>query len=249
MAVPIITNIYEFGYTTLCHFEIDGIRSVYSVWGASMSTYTTIPLMTEEKYFAFQFVPHRRFLNNGTHFSSMFVILQNICEPITDNTLIHTSQFMNDLYEPLAMLHSSDIIHRDVKLENILYCRKENKFKLIDFGRTTSIGWELGKYGTPGYLHDNMRIFGYPDVFFNNNGLPTFDAIVKEQDQSCEFMTDHDVYKQNDIYALYMVHHVLTRHNRVIHDSPTKVTDLYKRICPIHKKRANLKQKNNLYKK
>ena len=44
--------------------------------------------------------------------------------------------FLKQIFSAIEELHSHDLAHLDIKLENIMYDRKTNKIKLIDFGFT-----------------------------------------------------------------------------------------------------------------
>lgn len=58
------------------------------------------------------------------------------------------------IVEGLHYIHKKDIIHRDLKLENIIYDRAKQEVKIIDFGLScpaSNIG-ALKKCGTPGYV-------------------------------------------------------------------------------------------------
>jgi cell division control protein 7 len=43
-------------------------------------------------------------------------------------------KYMKSLFTSLEIIHSLDMIHRDVKPANFLYCPNEDSFSLIDFG-------------------------------------------------------------------------------------------------------------------
>jgi serine/threonine protein kinase len=145
---------------------------------------------------------------------------------------INDVQLEKDIYIPLKMLHDYDVVHRDIKLDNILFCKKENRLKLIDFGRTNSTQTKITRYGTPGYLHHNMKYLGYHDVFFYNRLLPTFDEIVKFHDRTYEQLNKTDFYKQNDLFAYTVVQRVLNNYKI----SNTKNSQqIYKNICRINK--------------
>ena len=62
----------------------------------------------------------------------------------------------HNLLRSLKYMHDQNIIHRDLKLENVLLKEKQNhyKIKLADFGLSTfSTNIELFKHcGTPGYI-------------------------------------------------------------------------------------------------
>lgn len=56
--------------------------------------------------------------------------------------------------EGLQYIHKKNIIHRDIKLENIIYDRKKQEVRIIDFGLSSYISnlGSLRKCGTPGYV-------------------------------------------------------------------------------------------------
>lgn len=61
--------------------------------------------------------------------------------------------YMVEVIEALRHLHSMQIMHRDIKLENIQYGRSH--IVLIDFGIATSFGTHqrlTEVCGTPGYM-------------------------------------------------------------------------------------------------
>lgn len=63
--------------------------------------------------------------------------------------------FSRNLFEVLSYIHSKGIIHRDLKLENILMTSNvgDSEFKLADFGLACYIDKSLkSKSGSPGYM-------------------------------------------------------------------------------------------------
>ena len=62
--------------------------------------------------------------------------------------------FTRNIFEVLEYLHSKSIVHRDIKLENIIMTSEyDYTFKLIDFGLSYSFGEHNSeKCGSPGYI-------------------------------------------------------------------------------------------------
>ncbi|KAM3141135.1 hypothetical protein pb186bvf_006740 [Paramecium bursaria] len=63
------------------------------------------------------------------------------------------SRFMFQVFSGIEYLHANEILHRDIKLENILFKDKKS-LVLADFGLAAKLGPEFNfkKYGTPGYI-------------------------------------------------------------------------------------------------
>lgn len=67
---------------------------------------------------------------------------------------VQCKAFLRKLLQTLDFLHSQNIVHRDIKLENILITNEEKlEFKLIDFGLAfISKELQTRKCGSPGYI-------------------------------------------------------------------------------------------------
>jgi serine/threonine-protein kinase len=95
-------------------------------------------------------------------------VLQNIDAPIRDKQLpeIEVLKILKDVLEVLEFVHSEGVIHRDIKPDNLIRRKKDQKIVLIDFGavramqdtNTQLTANEKGEsrftvtIGTPGYM-------------------------------------------------------------------------------------------------
>ncbi|MEH2084383.1 MAG: serine/threonine-protein kinase [Nostoc sp.] len=74
-------------------------------------------------------------------------------QPLNENTVLN---LLKDILEVLAFVHQHNIIHRDIKPQNLMRRYSDRKIVLIDFGSIKKIG-ALGAgltiaVGTPGYM-------------------------------------------------------------------------------------------------
>eukprot|EP00798_Chlamydomonas_sp_ICE-L_P012890 gene12890-biopygen12841 len=70
-------------------------------------------------------------------------------------------KFVRETLENFNVIHRAGIIHGDVKLDNMIYCAKDDRYRLIDWGKTADHADMLSRYV------DNTR-FG----FVNNTSSP-----------------------------------------------------------------------------
>lgn len=84
-----------------------------------------------------------------------------------------------DLKDCLAVLHSLNIVHKDIKPANVLWSTRLMKFVLCDFGISHFVAEVPGQQsetyreGTPGYMCpelDRLRAnkVGYVDLYYND---------------------------------------------------------------------------------
>ena len=98
--------------------------------------------------------PHSFFYKKTTDFS--ILVVENIENSISFDKLPKTIQLklFKEIIQQVAILHSSEVIHGDIKMKNILYDNKETY--LIDFETSQSPNKRYNNnYGTIGYYLDN----------------------------------------------------------------------------------------------
>lgn len=145
----------------------------------NVELHRALDLKTRETVIVKTFFPPRR--ENGLHEESLLVQLQgqgvvrllDVCHQDDTRHLI-LEEMESDLFDltekgrlslaekdavakqvisRVALLHHHKIIHRDLKLENILVNRNPLEVKLCDFESAQRLGEPLSHYaGTPGYL-------------------------------------------------------------------------------------------------
>ncbi len=86
------------------------------------------------------------------------------------------SKIFKEIFLGLKYIHSLNIVHRDIKIENILFDSKENKTKIIDFSISTILQNKNSKIDEPGgsmhYQAPELQ-----NVENNNNFNPFFSDI------------------------------------------------------------------------
>jgi serine/threonine protein kinase len=54
--------------------------------------------------------------------------------------------FVSDILSSFHAIHSSGIFHCDVKLDNLIYCATDSRFKIIDWGKSTTMVGLIDRY-------------------------------------------------------------------------------------------------------
>lgn len=70
-------------------------------------------------------------------------------------------KLLQEVGEALTVLHENDIVHMDVKPENIIYVREEQRFRLIDFGIAIDLKEDFPKILNGGILGSTDYLADY----------------------------------------------------------------------------------------
>jgi len=102
-----------------------------------------------------------------------------------------TITLLLDILEVLAFVHQHNVIHRDIKLANLMRRRQDGKIVLIDFGAVKDVG-ALGtdsqgntsvtvSIGSPGYMPSEQRSLSATNInFINTDNVPTVNIAPTE---------------------------------------------------------------------
>lgn len=96
---------------------------------------------------------------------SAYVIMYTNCSynltQVPKNSL-DVKKFMKDITPFMKKLHESDLEHLDLKLENIVYCKHDDKFRIIDFALTTNETQKSFQMSPP-YMLPNILNYTRPN--------------------------------------------------------------------------------------
>lgn len=192
--------------------EITGIRLAHSAWGDKFYTYSTFPILNGICALEFLPIEKQKFLLNdgnnprGIMYQNIYLFPQTFCGKVSSlvdeynklNNFVSIKKLYDEVYMPLQILHSKQIVHNDIKFDNILLCNGE--FRIIDFGFTQKMyEGPLTFSGTKGWLHPRFTFFGKD---FVDTKLT---EIYKIKKQSFDFdvaITQSQDYCKNNIWSV-----------------------------------------------
>lgn len=108
--------------------EVAAVLDIASAFGADAHAATTlgVPRYRGRNLLAIHALP-----------ADEYFIFSERCGPPLDKfkfTDSNIDKFVDDILKGFAVVHGAGMIHGDVKLDNMIYCEREDRFKLIDWG-------------------------------------------------------------------------------------------------------------------
>ena len=145
--------------------EIKNMETVYKIFGDQTEKQTTL---TKLNYLNFNMIGAHIIFEDET---STFSTFTSKCNSDLQHTKINPNRLnkliVNGL-ETLESMQKKDFVHCDIKPDNIIYCKKENKFKLID--------WGISNFIKPNVRLSGNTPCGFP-ISFYIGGMPAIIAI------------------------------------------------------------------------
>lgn len=116
------------------------------------------------------------------------------------------------LIDGLKLMHKNEFVHRDIKLENMIYTKENNQhlFKYIDFGLSNILKYNKKLYlsGTPGFKPIDFAILFEMIVYYNKNynlndyntRIHLFCYVIKHNSENINFIIN--LKNKDDIMIL-----------------------------------------------
>lgn len=142
--------------------ELDAMKRVHSIFGRDTERETTL---TSLKLFGFNFVAARIAFEDE---SEVYVTFSHKCDSTLASTRMTRSRvdaLISDACKTLVVMQRNDFAHCDLKPDNIIFCRKTKRFKIIDWGMAKKMSARAFSVGTLGYGCPLAHYFGGKPAF------------------------------------------------------------------------------------
>lgn len=103
-----------------------------------------------------------------------------------------TQSFCAGLVSAVDIVHQQGWTHRDIKLENVVYCETDQRWRLIDFGLATKHDCPARIAGTPPFFipHDDTKTLTHThrvesDMFASAMAILSFAGVICPQTKFC----------------------------------------------------------------
>ena len=104
------------------------------------------------------------------------------------------------LLNGILILHRKDLVHRDIKLDNIMYDKSSNSFKLVDYGFACLEDRCAGKGGSPSYaapeVVSDQKISDFKKTDIWSAGITIFFILLRLFNK-VEYIRDYQNFTKN----------------------------------------------------
>lgn len=145
--------------------ELEGMKTIYKIFGDGTERETTL---TSMKLYGFNFVAVYIVFVDGSH---VYVTFSRKCESTLEKTPMDgpmLDRFLRNMLGTIEKMQAHGFAHCDIKPDNIIYCSRIRRFKLID--------WGLSKYLKEGARLGGNKMFVSPLAHYVS-GYPAFLAV------------------------------------------------------------------------
>lgn len=139
--------------------ELNAMQTIYDIFGKTTEQQTTL---TSLKFMDFNFVAVYIIFQDKSHICAAF---STKCNDVLNKVKLTDklyNQLIRQILNSLKVMQKNNFTHSDIKYDNIIYCKNDNRFKLIDWGmaKDNKFGMRFGstQFGSP-LAH---YLFGYP---------------------------------------------------------------------------------------
>lgn len=143
--------------------ELNGMHTIYKIFGRHTNKYTTL---TSLKLFGFNFVAAIVTFRDKTQ---MYVTFSAKCDSNLEHTPFNDAQLSSltkDILSTFNIMQRHDYMHCDLKPDNMIYCSKSKKYKIIDWGLSRTADPQTYRSGTLNFSSPLSLYIGRPLLAF-----------------------------------------------------------------------------------
>lgn len=116
--------------------EMRGMKRIYNIFGSEK--YSTIRFLNFE---GFKYIGIKIYYNNN---QCIYAVLNQKCSQTVDKlkfTKNSLNKFIKTTLKLVDLMQKNKYIHTDLKPDNIIYCKSDKAFKIIDWEMSRSLRW------------------------------------------------------------------------------------------------------------
>lgn len=147
--------------------EIEGMTGMINIFKGELKKYTTVQYM---EFYKFKFLG----MVIKTAKKSIHITFNVGCAKRSDTMSMNETQLkqmIGDLLETLVRIQKYNIIHTDIKPDNIVYCENDKRFKIIDWEMSSEV-----KYGDR--IHGSLAMSSPIAMYINGYSSSMIPTLV-----------------------------------------------------------------------